>query len=532
MKNFKLSLAYLAVFAMIFTSCSKEENAQDTDENSVVLTFGAVLNDLANRASKQSQFDLIPTCSDAAPDRAVIGLTVDGDEWEDVDVDILMDSNGYFTAYTEDLKIHVPSAAGVDIVVTSFMVYDAGNNLIWVAPTGGGFAGYVDNPLPLEFNLQRGTKPYIDIEVLCFDRRTVNEYGYPFFDLVPTVVYPLCFFANYCPTPDGRHYVGNYSLDLWYDDGDTRIQIYNDEMPSVGMAGSEYQARPVCLVVPGAPEGFGPNDDYLFYVITPLDWPGNYGDINNAPMAEVGLSWNDVNALLNADGETSEYLHVFIGCEEGNGGPGGDDGDGDGVDDDDDNCPTVPNPLQEDADGDGYGDVCDNCPNVYNPNQMDSDNDGIGNACEDLPGDGDDCETAYMFGNVELNDHYNGNNWGWGLDFNQSGSWDDAYWVASGEYYEFPLWAAAAQNDTSKGRLDGVVRVTLDGTNVHVQIIPDEGVSIYESHVFFGEGNWPVSRAPGQFTYNYNMSQSDDMHTYSYSGDGSFRLIVHAVTCD
>src|SRR5690606_42083293 len=109
------------------------------------------------------------------------------------------------------------------------------------------------------------------------------------FDLVPTVVYPLCFFANYCPTPDGRHYVGNYSLDLSYDDGETRIQIYNDETPVVGTAGGEFQARPVCVVVPGAPDGFGADEDYLFYVITPLDWTGSYGDIANVPMAEVGL---------------------------------------------------------------------------------------------------------------------------------------------------------------------------------------------------------------------------------------------------
>lgn len=521
MKNFKLSLAYLAVFAMIFTSCSKEENTQLTDENSVVLTFGAVLNDLANRASKQSQFDQIPTCSTAAPDRAVIGLTVDGQVWDDVEVDILMDSNGYFTAYTEDLKIHVPGAGGVSVTVTSFMVYDAGNNLIWVAPTGGNFAAYVDNPLPLNFNLQRGTKPYIDIEVLCFDRRTVNEYGYPFFDLVPTVVYPLCFFANYCPTPDGRHYVGNYSLDLWYDDGDTRIQIYSDETPVTNVVGGEYQARPVCVVVPGAPEGFGADEDYLFYVITPLDWPANYGDISNTPMAEVGLSWNDVSALLNADGTTNEYLHVFINCDNGNGPPG--DGDGDGVPDDEDNCPDVYNPGQEDTSGDGVGDACHICPNTYNPTQDPA-------LCPEMPGD--DCETAYMFGNVSLMNHYGGNNWGWGLDFDANNSWFDTYWNSTNGYYEFPLWAAAGQNNTSNGRQDGVVRVTLDGTDVHVQIILDSGVTIYESHVFFGEGNWPTSRAPGQLGYNYDMSESLDAHTYSYSGDGTFRLIVHAVTCD
>lgn len=512
MKNFKLSLAYLAVFSMIFASCSKEENAMDTDENSVVLTFGAVLNDLANRASKQSQFDQIPTCSDEDPSYAVIGLTVDGEEWEDVTVDILQDSNGYFTAYTDDLKISVPDGNGVDVVITSFMVYADGVELpIWVAPTGGGFAGYVDNPLPLDFTLQRGTKPYIDIEVLCFDRRNVNEYGYPFFDLVPTVVYPLCFFANYCPTPDGRHYVGNYSLDLWYDDGETRIQIYNDETPVVGTAGGEFQARPVCVVVPGAPDGFGADEDYLFYVITPLDWTGSYGDIANVPMAEVGLSWNDVNGLLNTDGETNEYLHLFIGCDEDNGGgPGGDD----------------------DSDDDGVNDDVDNCPDVYNPGQEDADEDGVGDVCEGTTGN--DCETAYMFGNHDLA----GANWGWGVDFDSTNDWFDQFWNDNG-YYDIPLWAAAGQNDTDNGRLDGYVRITVDNDDdgddheVHVQILPAtaNGVTVYESHIFFGEGDWPANRAPGQLGYNYDAAASDDVHTYSYSGDNTFRLIVHAVTC-
>ncbi len=522
MRNFKLSLAYLAVFAMIFTSCSKEENALDIDDNSVVLTFGAFLNDL-NRSSKQSQFDQVPTCSDAAPDRAVIGLTVDGDVWDDVEVDILQDANGYFTAFTEDLRIQVTGDAGVNVSVTSFRVYDADDNLIWVAPTGGNFAAFVNNPLPLNFNLQRGTKPFIDIEVLCFDRRTVNEYGYPFFDLVPTVVYPLCFFANYCPTPNGRHFVGNYSLDLWYDDGTNKIQIYNDEIPNTGTTGGEFQARPVCVVVPGAPEGFAADQDYLFYVITPLDWPGNYGDIDNTPMAEVGLSWNDVNGLLNVDGTTNEFIHVFIGCDDdnGNGGPG--DSDGDGIPDDVDNCPDVHNPGQEDADGDGVGDACDNCPNVFNPGQDPE-------ACADLPGD--DCETSYMFGNVALSDNYPGNNWGWGLDFDINNNYFDSFWNEDGGYYEFPLWAAAAQNDTSKGRLDGTVRVTLDGDDVKVQIFLDEGVTIFESHAFFGEGNWPASRAPGQLGFSYDAAESLQMHTFSYSGDGTFRLIVHAVTCE
>lgn len=519
MKNFKLSFAYLAMFAMIFTSCSKEETSMDTDENSVVLTFGTVLNDLANRASKQSQFDEIPTCTDETPDYAVIGLTVDGVVQDDVTVDILSDANGYFTAYNEDLRIAVEDEDGVNISVTSFMVFADGIvDPIWVAPTGGNFAGYVNNPLPLNFNLQRGTKPYIDIEVLCFDRRNVNEYGYPFFDLIPTTVYPLCFFANYCP--DGRHYVANYSLDVWYDDGDTRIQIYNDETPATGLTGGNYFARPVCIVVPGAPDGFDADDDYIFYQVTPLDWTGNYGDINNAPQATVGLSWNDINGLLNTDGETNEYLHLFIGCDAPTPVPGNDD-DGDDVPNDDDNCPQNYNPNQGDADMDGLGDACDNCPDTYNPGQDPA-------ACEDYEGN---CDTAYMRGDVELDDlDYPGNNWGWGLTFNATGDFEEDFYQGDGVYH-FPLIAGAGQNVIANGWVAGHVEVTVDGDDVSVRLVPDSGVTIQESHVFLGDG-WPESRAPGQLGNTYDASASLVTHGYTYSGDGSFNLIVHAVTCE
>lgn len=531
MKNFKLSLAYLAVFSMIFASCSKEENAMDTDENSVVLTFGAVLNDLANRASKQSQFDQIPTCSDEDPSYAVIGLTVDGEEWEDVTVDILQDSNGYFTAYTDDLKISVPDGNGVDVVITSFMVYADGVELpIWVAPTGGGFAGYVDNPLPLDFTLQRGTKPYIDIEVLCFDRRNVNEYGYPFFDLVPTVVYPLCFFANYCPTPDGRHYVGNYSLDLWYDDGETRIQIYNDETPVVGTAGGEFQARPVCVVVPGAPDGFGADENYLFYVITPLDWTGSYGDIANVPMAEVGLSWNDVNGLLNTDGETNEYLHLFIGCDEG---PGGDDdSDDDGHNDDVDNCPNVFNPGQEDTDGDGKGDACDNC------DDRDSDGDGFVNCEDECPDEYNEtnngcpettpatgCGTAFMFGDTPINTISNSNRWGWAENFNTN----------DGASQTFNFYRGAGQNDTEKGVLAGTVTITASGNQVEFDINLETGFSISDLHVYLGEDSpGDMAKSPGQYNRNDEVGDSATNFTLTRtSSDSSFWVIVHAgETCN
>src|SRR5690606_20993760 len=108
MKYFKNYLGALAVFALVFTSCSKEESSaiDDADANFVELTFGATLNDLANRAANKQQMDDIPDCSDNAPDYARINFSYGGDDYEIV-VDILQDANGYFTNYSEELKIPV-----------------------------------------------------------------------------------------------------------------------------------------------------------------------------------------------------------------------------------------------------------------------------------------------------------------------------------------------------------------------------------------------------------------------------------------
>lgn len=356
MKLFKNYLSALAVFALLFTSCSKEESSSldDADANFVELTFGATLNDLANRSQHLGD---IPACGDTAPDYARISFAYGGNNYT-VDVDILQDANGYFTDYSELLKIPVPTNGSTTVTLTGFLVFDSNNTRIWAAPVGGDFAGYVDQALPRNFNVAAGTKPYIDVEVLCFDERFVNEYGYVFFDIVPETIYPLCTFINYC-NEAGRHWVANYSVDLYFGTDDEGIQLYDhnddDAQVAVGTINGQYYADPLCLVVPGPPANLANNQPYLYMVIYPNDWTGNYGDINNAPIP-VQLSWNDVNALLNGDGTTSEYLHLFIGeCEGALAGDGtitppptcdlldpNADCDGDGILNGVDECPETP----------------------------------------------------------------------------------------------------------------------------------------------------------------------------------------------
>lgn len=417
MKIINRYLAFVAIVALLFTSCSKDETNSTSDDpgiNSVDLTFGAMLNDLANRAAavNKNHFDVVPDCSEADPAIAVLQITYDGQAAEDVGddivVDILQDGDGYFTDYSEDLKIPVPNNSSVEVILESFKVYDGVvtdskpyGELIWIAPIEseeGEFDGYVENALPHPFEVSDGTKPYIDVEVLCFDRRMVNEYGYVFFDILPETIYPLCLFVNYCDE-NGRHFVADYSVDLYFGTDDTGIQLYDHENDASAMATTgdysegEYYADPLCLVIPGPPANLDDDEPYLYLIIYPVDWPGT-GDIDNTPVP-VQLTWEAVEGLLNADGTTNEYLHLLVGeCEdalEGDETIGGGNGNGCNGDIDDDGC-------EDDDDGDGVLDKNDLCPNTPDEVEnsevdssgcpLDSDNDGVDDyldECENTP---------------------------------------------------------------------------------------------------------------------------------------------------
>lgn len=390
-------MACIAIFALLFSSCSKEEDPmQNTSADKATLSFGVSLNDLLNKQpTTKSHFSDVPECSDAEPATVTIsGRRAGSSGSSTFTLDVLsddLDGDGnmdYYTDYSEDLELEPGQ-----YILEEFIVYDDDGNVIWVAPIddddSGEYDGYVDNALPMEIDLKAGVKKYVDVEVLCFDDREVNQYGYLFFDLIPKKLHELCFFVNYC-ADNGRHYTANYSLDLWYvndDDDDNNMQIIDGDMPNTGMNNDgDYFANPLCVAVPEPIYGEAAEDDYLYYELTLEDWDGNYGDVDNSATISGYLSWADVQEMLDRDGDdtTVDYLHLSFNCGDDDGNGNGNGGECDledpNADCDNDNVPNGQDQCEGfddnmDYDGDGVPDGCDD----------DIDGDGVPNDVDECP---------------------------------------------------------------------------------------------------------------------------------------------------
>ena len=538
MKKFNHYLAWIAVFALFFTSCSKDEPAQNTTEKAS-LSFGAIVQDLATKsATKQaSEVGDLPACSDDTPayveivlmqgETAVVGTLADPFMVDLVDGQL-------FTEEVPELEL-----APGNYSLEHFSVYNDMGDLIWLAPKGGTLAGWVDSPLPLSISLGAGVKKYVDVSVLCYDDRNVNEYGYLFFELDANKAFEFCFFANYC-TPEGRHFPALYSVDISID-GEP---VYTGEMNTVDFYddGQPY-AEPLCLALPDLAE-YADDEAYIDYSITLLDWDGVYDAADMAPITG-SLSRNDVMANFDGD-DNVDYMHVRFNC----GDTPPDDDDGDGVPNDEDICPGFDDNIDTDGDGvpdgcdicagfddsidtdgDGVPDGCDICAGFDDSvdtdgdgvpdgcdicagfdDSVDTDGDGVPDGCDicagfddsiDTDGDGvpdgcdeedegdvlEKCETAIMFGdNTWIDLGLTNSRWGWTEHFTNEGD---------GEYV-YKIWAGAAQNDIEKGYYVGKVILNVDGDDITLEIVPFTGNQFDDIAVYFGD-EAQTSIAAGQY---------------------------------
>ncbi|HKL35253.1 MAG TPA: hypothetical protein VJ899_03085 [Salegentibacter sp.] len=317
MKNFKNYFMSIAIIAMLFASCSKDETAGEPKVGDEVATIslGAVLNDFIRSQDVLKQS--IPECSDDAPMYARVVLTHDLGE-EDVIVPINFDGTTYFTDYDEDLEIPIPSGETTTAVsLTDFWVYaeepDDMTMPIWMAPKeGSDYEDFVNDALPNNFDLRAGSKKYVDVEVLCFDDREVNLYGYQFFDLVPVPLMKFCLFGNFCLTEDGRHYVAGYTVNVWEGDEPVGDPIYTEVSNEVieDEGTGDYYSDPLCFWLPDTAE----TDTYFFEITL-----NNTDEYTSEDAGEVILSGPITDEEIRMfysqeDDSTMDYYHFNYGC--------------------------------------------------------------------------------------------------------------------------------------------------------------------------------------------------------------------------
>ncbi len=551
MKQFKFSLAWVVMLALIFTSCSKEESDPiSNDQERVEITFGSLLEDFNNQ-NKQAEPGV---CVDGIPGYVLVGITEGGDpdsvdyiddgdpgDGDDlIKVNLKNNSGNWETEYSDLLAL----PAG-DYHLQHFIVYSEDDQVLWVAPRiGGSFEGYVDNPLPLLISLAAGTKPYISVDVLCFIPRSEEAYGYPFFEINPIQVQnSYCIFVNYCWDETGRDYPAHFQVEVWRDGyGGTDEVVFTTYMNTVDTSGDWPAASVLCLPL------LEIGDDTYYVRVTLLDYEGAY---ELDPEVDYTIQFPITQADIDAqEGMTPAYTHIRYECEPvadcppnypvgdtnqdcrvtcddtntcpDDPCPGIDpatDRDGDCIPDDTDNCPDVYNPDQENRDGDAFGDACDQCPDVKSDENVE---------CPVIPGN--ECDTAYMFGDVRLNSlNYPGNNWGWGLLVDGEGVDVDPEYLEDEGVWVIPFYAGAGQNDITKGWRAGNVRIEVIEDDITITIEPYANVTLEETHFWFNEdGSWPAKRAPGSFDLgdggiSYTMENVDGTLPYA--------IIVHAKVC-
>lgn len=310
MKTLKNYLSLLLFSTLVFTSCTKEDAGlvDNTNPDMAILSFAPILDNLANAVTsgRQAEGD-IPACSDAAPAYVNIILSRNGTDvvgQEGTPFRINLVAGQLFTQEVPQLQLEPDT-----YVLEYFEVFDADDNRIWVAPGAGGeLANFVDNPLPLEINLGAGVKKYVDVTVLCFDDRMVNEYGYLFFDLVPEVAIKFCIFGNYCDET-GRHYPAEYSVSVWSGTSSAGAPLYTNVSNVTGYYDNgDYYAEPLCFALPDT-EGL---DEYYFEIT--LRSSDEYGEVEER-IIRTGVI-NDIIVKTFFDGDNNlDYYHFREGCE-------------------------------------------------------------------------------------------------------------------------------------------------------------------------------------------------------------------------
>ena len=245
MRNFlRLATSLVALTLVVsFTSCEKQTAKIDDGLSEVVINITNVTDNIKKAGDK-----LIPECSDAVATHAVVtGVDPLGNPVL-LELPILQQlENGTQTVVIKTQVLGEYTITGFEVCSNA--------DMIWAAPKpGSDYYEWTDpeRRLDLMFTVEAFTKKKIDIDVMCIDESTFEEFGYFWFEFHKIAVKNICFFGDIC-TPDYEN---------WYD-GQTQMDFpaayivtitNNSTGEIVAQEETDGQNGPLCIQYPANPD--------------------------------------------------------------------------------------------------------------------------------------------------------------------------------------------------------------------------------------------------------------------------------------
>lgn len=304
---FKNKITWGCIIALFFicVSCSDDENSLTgrTEEQSIVTIEIVQQSNITDDEQKRPLKD--PLASASGPyflDLVLKGSSDIGsmDDPLRIKMDDLNGSHPFTT-----LEMNVGSYS-----IEHFIIRNGGMEPILIAPyMDAVLSKLVDNPLPLHFDLKKGVNKKLNVEVVALDDRSLNEFGYQFFNYENTRNQEFCIFGSVCDE-SGRQFLAEYSVDVWrYSEGSKEEKLYTNLKNEVVLNEyGDYASSPLCIALP---DKEGITDNYYFEIT--LEDSELYGDIENKVIRKGVISDDQVRSLFEGENKM-EYYHFRLEC--------------------------------------------------------------------------------------------------------------------------------------------------------------------------------------------------------------------------
>lgn len=165
-KLFNMILGLALIYGVFLISCKKDEDSADQEVSFAITNPGSMLKSTSSKNLDMAEKILLTIVNhDGTPTK-----------YTSAEIELFQMNGTYFSQ-----KILLKTGT---YKLTEFLLLDADNNIIFVAPMAGSQeAQNVGQPLPIIFNILKGTSTPINLEVISTESKTIEAFGYTRFHI-------------------------------------------------------------------------------------------------------------------------------------------------------------------------------------------------------------------------------------------------------------------------------------------------------------------------------------------------------------